>query len=216
MQIIGESILNISAETDKVTRDCILFAYVEYHLITIKCRNWPGVGARDSLYKGIMSLWSKSCENTCCFAMAMMIWPCCNVVHVMTSQLLGHVQQCDIFLYEPCSNFHWNVFPMHSPHRISAGGSLLFMRCVSLTLTLTRLVSAGNEGKYPRQFWLSRPHMLLLFASFSNFSSTKLEDLPCNKNRSKRSPTNIVPWFKNKFHICGNLCTKGYFFLYCE
>ena len=41
----------------------------------------------------------------------------------------------------------------HSPHRISAGGSLLFMRCVSLTLT--ELIQHGDEGKHPRQFWLS-------------------------------------------------------------
>ena len=33
----------------------------------------------------------------------------------------------------------------HSPHRISAGGSLLFMRCVSLTLT--GLVSAWRRGE---------------------------------------------------------------------
>ena len=34
-----------------------------------------------------------------------------------------------------------------SPHRISAGGSLLFMRCVSLTLT--GLVSAWQRGEAP-------------------------------------------------------------------
>ena len=37
-----------------------------------------------------------------------------------------------------------------------------------------------------------RPHVLLLFVSSSNFSSTKLEDLPDDKNRSQRPPTNIV------------------------
>ena len=42
-------------------------------------------------------------------------------------------------------------------------------------------------------FWCCewrRPHVLLLFVSSSNFSSTKLEDLPDDKNRSQ--PTNIV------------------------
>ena len=34
-----------------------------------------------------------------------------------------------------------------SPHRISAGGSLLFIRCVSLTLT--GVVSAGRRGEAP-------------------------------------------------------------------
>ena len=34
---------------------------------------------------------------------------------------------------------------IHSPHRISAGGSLLFMRCVSLTLT--GLISAWRRGE---------------------------------------------------------------------
>ena len=38
-----------------------------------------------------------------------------------------------------------DILPPHSPHRISAGGSLLFMRCVSLTLT--RLISAWRRGK---------------------------------------------------------------------
>ena len=42
---------------------------------------------------------------------------------------------------------------VHYPHRFSAGGSLLFMRCVSLTLT--GLISAWRWGKHPRQFWLS-------------------------------------------------------------
>ena len=36
-------------------------------------------------------------------------------------------------------------FEVHSPHRISAGGSLLFMRCVSLTLT--GLFSAWGRGE---------------------------------------------------------------------
>ena len=36
---------------------------------------------------------------------------------------------------------------LHSPHRISAGGSSLFMRCVSLTLT--GLVSAWRRGEAP-------------------------------------------------------------------
>ena len=35
--------------------------------------------------------------------------------------------------------------PCHSPHRMSAGGSLLFMRCVSLTLT--GLFSAWRRGE---------------------------------------------------------------------
>ena len=35
----------------------------------------------------------------------------------------------------------------HSPHRISAGGSLLFMKCVFLTLT--GLVSARRRGEAP-------------------------------------------------------------------
>ena len=39
-------------------------------------------------------------------------------------------------------------------------------------------------------------HTLLLFVSSSNFSSTKLEDLPDDKNRSQYPPINIVPWFK--------------------
>ena len=31
---------------------------------------------------------------------------------------------------------------------------------------------------------------------FFQLFSTKLEDLPYDKNRSQRSPTNIIPWFK--------------------
>ena len=42
----------------------------------------------------------------------------------------------------------------HSPHRISAGGSLLFMRCVSLTLT--GLVSAWRRGEAPSSI-LAKP-----------------------------------------------------------
>ena len=54
------------------------------------------------------------------------------------------------------------VCSSQSPHRFSAGGSLLFMRCVSLTLT--RLVSAWRRGEHPRQFWLS--HCQIVSLSF--------------------------------------------------
>ena len=37
------------------------------------------------------------------------------------------------------------LLPDHFPHRISAGGTLLFMRCVSLTLT--GLISAWRRGE---------------------------------------------------------------------
>ena len=51
-----------------------------------------------------------------------------------------------------CSDSRWarsltDSDSVQSPHRISAGGSLLFMRCVSLTLT--GLVSAWRRGEAP-------------------------------------------------------------------
>ena len=48
--------------------------------------------------------------------------------------------------YASIVNKHLCAVPQ-SPHRISAGGSLLFMRCVSLTLT--GLVSAWRRGETP-------------------------------------------------------------------
>ena len=51
-------------------------------------------------------------------------------------------------------NFRFGLFlsysvrgTCHSPHRISAGGSLLFVRCVSLTLS--GLISAWRRGEAP-------------------------------------------------------------------
>ena len=42
-------------------------------------------------------------------------------------------------------SYHLEQFPVHSPHRISVAGRLLFMRCVSLTLT--GLISAWRRGE---------------------------------------------------------------------
>ena len=39
------------------------------------------------------------------------------------------------------------------------------------------------------------------YRCLSNFCSTKLEDLPDDKNGSQRPPTNIVPWVKQLIHF---------------
>ena len=64
------------------------------------------------------------------------------VQHSTCGWLMAHA------CFFPCRHFHaCHLTPRQSPHKISAGGSLLFMRCVSLTLT--GLVSAWRRGEAP-------------------------------------------------------------------
>ena len=100
----------------------------------------------------------------------------------------------------------------HAPHRISAGGSLLFMRCGSLTLT--GLISTWPRGvASPANLakpsldcvtllclvpWKSRHLQVCRILKGTYYFQTYWISCILNWDvkRSRRSPTKIVPWLK--------------------
>ena len=135
-----------------------------------------------------------------------------------------------------------------SPHRISAKGSLSFMRCVSLTLT--GLISAWRQGEAPSAI-LAEPlsscvtilclrqcksrHLQVceilkkyvrcdvvsdashtccccLFLLLTVLPPNRSTSLTTKIKVSVRQQIYFLDSSNNKFHVCGNLCTKVYFF----